>query len=89
MDDWTKQLHSGGHADRCNIHRFCEDILYHPAYSRLLLKLKAYNINVDLEKWVSDFLCNRKHCVILHRAQSSWFDVISGIPQGSVRIAKN
>jgi len=31
-----------------------------------------------------DILCNRKQCVILNGEQSSWFKVLSGIPQGSI-----
>jgi len=53
-------------------------------HSKLLLKLKSYNTNANLERWVSDFLCNRKQCIILDGKQSSWFDMISGIPQGSI-----
>ena len=30
----------------------------------ILFKLKTYNINEDLIVWISDFLCNRKQCVI-------------------------
>jgi len=82
MDDWTKQLDSGGQIDVIYIQSAqAFDTVPH---SRLLLKLKLYNIDANLDSWVTDFLCNRKQCVILDGEQSSWFDVISGIPQGSI-----
>ena len=34
--------------------------------------------------WVSDFLCNRNQRVILNGEHSSCFNVLSGIPQGSI-----
>jgi len=55
-------------------------------HHRLILKLKAYNIDTDVVLWITDFLCtgNRKQCVVLNGEQWSWFKVISGIRQGSI-----
>ena len=36
----------------------------------------------ELLKWIHDFLCNRKQCVIVNGLLSDWFAVLSGIPQG-------
>jgi len=35
-------------------------------HQRLLLKIKTYNIDIDLLFWITDFLCNRKQCVVLN-----------------------
>ena len=82
MDDWTTQLDSGGQIDviYTDFAKAFDTVPHH----RLLFKLKTYNINKDLIVWISDFLCNRKQCVVLNGEQSSWFKVLSGIPQGSI-----
>jgi len=52
-------------------------------HQRLLLKIKTYKRDTDLLRWITDFLCNRKQCVVLN-GEKSWFSVLSGIPQGSI-----
>jgi len=51
---------------------------------RLLNKLKSYNISDKLIAWIQDFLCNRKQSIRVNCEFSTWFDVLSGIPQGSI-----
>ena len=53
-------------------------------HSRLLFKLRTYNLNSELVSWITEFLCNRKQCVVLNEERSSWCKVMSGIPQGSI-----
>jgi len=53
-------------------------------HQRLLLKLCAYGIQSDLLQWLSDFLIGRKQRVVIGYDTSSWCDVKSGVPQGSI-----
>ena len=51
----------------------------------LLRKLKSqFFISGKLWFWIQSFLTNRQQRVLYKGATSTWFDVLSGIPQGSV-----
>ena len=53
----------------------------------VLYKLKyCYGINGWLLKFLREFLCRRKQCVILESVKSAPKDVLSGVPQGSILI---
>ena len=70
----------------------CTDIVYMDfqkafdkvPYNRLLLKLHCYGIRGQVLNFISDFLHHRKQRVIVHKAESQWENVLSGIPQGSI-----
>ena len=51
---------------------------------RLLSKLKSYGISGEVWCWLEDFLYERKQKVCVGNGESSWGEVKSGIPQGSV-----
>jgi hypothetical protein len=53
-------------------------------HRRLLAKLKAYGINGLVYKWIEAFLKNRKQRIVQGKVVSSWADIFSGVPQGSV-----
>jgi hypothetical protein len=53
-------------------------------HERLLKKLRAHGINGDLLRWVRSWLMNRRQRVILNRKFSTWADILSGVPQGSI-----
>ena len=52
--------------------------------ARLFVKMEALGIRGDILNWVKSFLSGRTQCVNVEGAFSSWKEVISGIPQGSV-----
>ena len=51
---------------------------------RLLKKLHAHGIRGNLLQWITDWLTNRLQRVVLNGEFSSWIEVLSGVPQGSV-----
>merc|ERR1711963_635569 len=50
----------------------------------LLHKIKKLKIKGKLGCWIQNFLKDRKQAVIVDRVKSTWSEIISGIPQGSV-----
>ena len=51
----------------------------------ILYKLKYfYGIDGRLLKFLKNYLCGRKQCVVLENIKSSFKDVLSGVPQGSI-----
>jgi hypothetical protein len=53
-------------------------------HSLLIQKLDKYGFKGNLNKWLTNFLTNRKQRVVIGKATSEWLDVRSGVPQGSV-----
>ena len=53
-------------------------------YKRLLLKLTAYGISGLTIQWIEAFLKERKQRVVIGENVSSWAEITSGVPQGSV-----
>ena len=50
----------------------------------LLSKLKHYGIDEKIWLWIYNFLKNRKQSVVVDGKQSSFIDVVSGVPQCTV-----
>ena len=55
-------------------------------HKRLLLKLRPFGINNDVITWIGSFLSNRTQRVVLESEKSYPSSVMSGVPQGSVRV---
>ncbi|CAB4029272.1 Hypothetical predicted protein, partial [Paramuricea clavata] len=54
------------------------------SHSKLLFKLKSFGISGQLLHWFADYLHNRKQRVVIEGVSSSFLNVKSGVPQGSV-----
>ena len=82
MELWTSMLDEGDGIDVVYLDfRKAFDSVPH---QRLLEKARAHGIDGNLLKWIESFLTGRKQRVNVNGEMSSWADVHSGIPQGSV-----
>ena len=82
IDKWTEIMDRGG----------CVDVIYMDfmkafdtvPHNRLLHVLEAYGFGNPLLSWIQQFLKGRKQRVVVNGNASRWYDVSSGVPQGSV-----
>jgi len=83
IDEWTLNLDSGGGQIDCICMDF-EKAFDKVPHRRLISKLHSYGINSKIISWITYFLENRQCRVTVNGKFSTWHDVISGIPQGSI-----
>jgi hypothetical protein len=82
LDRWTQYLEEGGQVDV--IYTDFEKAFDKVPHRRLISKLKSYDINPEIIKWIEGFLLQRRQRVGIRGKFSDWRKVLSGIPQGSV-----
>ena len=82
LNDWMSDLDSSSPVDAAYMDfRKAFDSVPH---QRLINKLKGYNIDGQILKWITSFLTNRTQFVKINNSTSSNLKVSSGVPQGSV-----
>lgn len=82
IDDWVNVLDNGGQVDI--IYTDFEKAFDKVPHRRLLSKLNAYGIANNVILWINSFLCNRTQRVRINGSLSTFRQVLSGIPQGTV-----
>ena len=82
IENWKKQLDNG---EKIGIifmdYSKAFDTINH---SLLLAKLKAYGFSNQALRLLQSYLCNRFQRSIINGSFSSWNEVITGVPQGSI-----
>ena len=53
-------------------------------YDLLVAKLHAYGLSLSALKMIQDYILNRKQRTKVGSSYSSWENIISGVPQGSI-----
>jgi len=82
LDNWTLKLEQGGKIDV--IYTDFEKAFDKVPHKRLLSKLRSYQVDENIIKWIEAFLICRKQRVAINGIYSLWTEVLSGIPQGSI-----
>ena len=82
LDVWMEKLDEGSRLDVIYLD-FAKAFDSIPN-QRLLHKLEMYGLTNKIIKWSECFLTGRKQRVIINGEQSTWTEVLSGVPQGSV-----
>ena len=82
--DWTKGYEDKACSGTDAIYLdFCKAFDSVP-HLRLIYKFQQLGIRGNLLQWIKAFLIGRRQRVILRNGASSWRDVISGVPQGTI-----
>ena len=82
IDLWTEILDQGGAIDSVYLD-FAKAFDSVP-HERLLVKLASYGIGGHVLQWIRQFLTGRRQRVAVAGDFSTWIEVLSGVPQGSV-----
>lgn len=73
---WTDEFEPIEYHDSASNFKFSFKVLFH--------KLKLYGVSGHLYEWFKDYLSGRCQRVVDDGVASSWANVTSGVPQGSI-----
>ena len=82
LEDITQAIDNGDDVDIIYLN-FCKAFGKVP-HKRLLQKLHGYGIRGKIHGCVKEFLSGREQRFIVNGSKSTWINISSGIPQGSV-----
>ena len=82
MEDWSQYIEDDESWD--TIYLDFSKAFDSVAHKRLLHKISAFGILGSVLSWIQDFLTGRRQYISVKGGSSSWKDVLSGVPQGSV-----
>ena len=82
LEDITVSLDNGKDVDAIYFD-YCKAFDKIP-HKRLIKKLENYGRTKQSLKWINDFLSNRRQRVVIKGSYSSWTEITSGVPQGSI-----
>ena len=83
FNDWAKSRNKRNPTDVILLD-FSTALIDSVPHRRLLHKLERYGIDGPLLKWFESFLIGRSQQVVLRGSYSSWTQVKSGVPQGTI-----
>ena len=81
-NDWSEMLNKKGQTDviPLDFSKAFDKV----SHQHLSNKLSFYGIRGNTLGWINSFLSDRQQAVSVNGTHSSWVDVTSGVPQGSV-----
>lgn len=82
LEIWTKELDKGNsmHILYCDFRKAFDSV----PHKRLINKIRSMGIDGPVLMWIEDFLKGRRQRVCVNGNFSTWEEVTSGVPQGSV-----
>jgi len=82
LGNWTEALETGGQID--TIYTDYEKAFDKVPHKRLVKKIASFGLPQQTVRWIEAFLNGRQYRVKVNSKYSNWYQVKSGIPQGSV-----
>ena len=82
LEEWTSMLDKNDNLDvlYCDFKKAFDSV----PHKRLMVKINSFGIEGNVGKWIENFITGRRQRVCIKDSKSTWVDVTSGVPQGSV-----